>query len=111
MSCGNPRIIQEVPSMKLDVFEFLCSELKSKGGLVSIRFMIVEEQVAISLWTVARGASNRDVQEEFQYSGEIVSYYFHLILHIINRFILEYIKLSTSGSEIPMVIYKQSPIL
>ena len=104
MSCGNPRRIQEVLRMKLDVFQFLCSELQSKGGLVSTRFTTVEEQVSMFLWTVARGASNRDVQEQFQHSGETVSRYFHLVLHAINQLVPEYIKLPTSDSEIPTAI-------
>jgi hypothetical protein len=56
------------------------------------------------LWTVARGASNRDVREQFQRSGETVSRYFHLVLYAINQLVPEYIKSSTSDSEIPMAI-------
>ena len=104
MNCGNPKRIQEVLRMKLEVFQFLCSELKSKGGLAPSRFMTVEEQVAMFLWTVARAASNCDVQEHFQHSGETISRYFHLVLHAINRLVPEYIKLPTIDSEIPTAI-------
>ena len=59
------------------------------------------------LWTVARGASNRDVQEEFQHSGEIVSRYFHIILQAINRLVRKYIQLPQT-KEIPTAITSNS---
>ena len=59
--------------MKLEVFQFLCIELKTKGLKDSQYGITIEEQVAMFLFTVARSASNRDVQERFQHSGETVS--------------------------------------
>ena len=47
--------------MKPEVFQFLCSELQSRGGLYASRYITVEEIVGMILWTVARAASNRDV--------------------------------------------------
>jgi len=93
MTCDNPERIQQVLRMKLDVFQFLCSELKSKGGLVDSKFVSVEEQVAMFLFTIARASSNRDVQERFQHSGETVSRHFHAVLEAIDRLIPYYIKL------------------
>jgi hypothetical protein len=55
IKCKNPRRIQQVLRMKLGVFQFLCSELKSKGGLVDSKFVSIEEQVA-------HASSNREVQ-------------------------------------------------
>src|SRR5213079_3209405 len=55
------------------------------------------------LFTVARTASNRDVQERFQHSGETISRYFHAVVQAINRLVPEYIKLSNTN-EIPMAV-------
>jgi hypothetical protein len=49
--------------MKLEVFEFLCLELKSKGGLADSKFVSVKEQVAMVLFTLVHSSSNREVQE------------------------------------------------
>ena len=83
--------------MKLEVFQFLCIELKTKGLKDSRYGITIEEQVAMFLFTVARSASNRDVQERFQHSGETVSRYFHDVLKAINRLVPKYIKLPTSS--------------
>ncbi len=93
MYCGNLRRIQEVLRVKLEVFQFLCSELQMKCHLKSSKFIAIEEKVAMFLWTVAHSASNRDAQEWFQHSGETVSRYFHEVLEAINSLIPEYIKL------------------
>jgi len=94
---SHPNRIQEVLRMKLEVFQFLCIELKTKGLKDSRYGITIEEQVAMFLFTVARSASNRDVQERFQHSGETVSPYFHNVLKAINRLVPKYIKLPTSS--------------
>lgn len=87
--------------MKLDVFQFLCSGLKNKGGLkVSQYGTTFEEQVAMFLFTRTWSASNCDVQERFQHSSAIVARYFHAA---IGRLVSEYIEF-TSTSDIPTVI-------
>jgi hypothetical protein len=50
----------------------LCSDLETKYGLKPSRRMSVIEEVAIFLYTISLGASNRKVQERFQHSGETV---------------------------------------
>jgi len=107
LNCKNPRRCQEVLRMKLEVFHFLCSELKSKGRLTPSRHITVEEQIAMFLYTVARAASNRDVQERFQHSGETVSRHFHAVLNAINRLVPDYIKL-LNPTEIPTTISSNS---
>src|SRR5436305_1949590 len=99
---SHPNRIQEVLRMKLEVFQFLCVELKTKGLKDSRYGITVEQQVAMFLYVVARSASNRDVQERFQHSGETVSRYFHAVLKAINRLVPKYIKLPTSN--IPVAI-------
>jgi len=59
---SHPNRIQEVLRMKLEVFQFLCTELKTKGLKDSRYGITIEEQVAMFLFTVARSASNCDVQ-------------------------------------------------
>jgi hypothetical protein len=93
---GNEVRIQEVLCMKLRVFQFLCAELRMHGGLTPSRHVSVEEQVAMFLYTVSQGASNRNVQERFQHSGETVSRYFHQVLQAIHRLVPIYIKCSDS---------------
>jgi hypothetical protein len=90
------------------VFQFLCSELKSKGGLVDSKFVSVEEQVAMFLFTIAHASSNREVQEQFQHSGETVSRHFHAVLEAMDRPIPHYIKL-TDPNTIPTAIITSNP--
>ena len=78
--------------MKLHVFQFLCVELKIKGGLRHSKHVDVEEQVAMFLHAIAHSRSNREVQERFQHSGETVSRHFHSVLQALNRLVPHYIK-------------------
>lgn len=103
LNCGNTRRCQEVFRMKPNVFRFLCSELQNKGGLSASRHVAIDEKVGMFLWTVARAASNRDVQERFQHSGDTVSRHFHQVLQAVNLLVPEYIKLP-SASVIPVSI-------
>jgi hypothetical protein len=103
MSCGNPKRIQQVLRMKLEVFQFLCSELQTKGGLAPSRHVSVEEQVAMFLCAIAHSDTNREIQERFQHSGETVSRYFHVVLQALNRLVPCYIRLP-SADEIPTTI-------
>jgi len=104
LSCKNPRRFLEIFRMKIEVFHFLCSELQSKGGLISSRYIALDEKVGMFLWTIAHEASNRAVQERFQHSGDTVSRYFHQVLQAINHLISKYIKLPTLMCEIPVAI-------
>ena len=63
----------EVFRMPRGVFLALCSWLETGGHLRSTAKIDIEEQVAMFVWTVGHNASNRDVQERFQHSGEPVS--------------------------------------
>jgi DDE superfamily endonuclease len=103
INCRNPRRIQEVLRMKLEVFKFLCSELKAHGGLTPSRYVGVEEQVAMFLHAIAHSCSNREVQERFQHSGETVSRHFHSVLQALNRLVPRYINLP-NHNEIPTAI-------
>jgi DDE superfamily endonuclease len=103
MSCGNPRRIQEVLRMKLEVFQFLCEELKTTGSLSHSKYVGIEAQVAMFIHAIAHSRSNREVQERFQHSGETVSRHFHAVLQALNRLVPYYIKLP-NHSELPTAI-------
>ena len=87
LNCKNPRRIQEVLRMKLEMFQFLCLELKSRGGLADSKCIVVEEQVIMFLFILAHAPSNHEVQERFQHSGETVSRHLHAVLQAINKLI------------------------
>jgi hypothetical protein len=74
--------------MPINVYEDLCAWLRENAGLEDAteesepepesdtelkKTVSVEEAVAIFLFIVGRGASNRDAQEWFQHSGETIS--------------------------------------
>ena len=71
----NKRRFAEIFRISRDCCLKLCDWLKEEGGLRETIEVKIEEQVGMFLWTVARGASNRDVQERFQHSGDTVSRY------------------------------------
>jgi hypothetical protein len=70
----NPRRFMEVLRMQPATFEALCKWFEDSGLLQpSRKGFWVEEQVAIFLFIVGHGASNRDAQDRFQHSGETIS--------------------------------------
>ena len=97
LTSDNPKRCQEVFRMKREVFQYLCSELQTKGGLYSSKHIAIDEKLGMFLWTVARAASNRDVQERFQHSGETVSRHFHEVLNAVNVLVPEYIRLPSAS--------------
>ena len=70
----------------------LCTELETHHGLKPSRRMSVIEKVAMFLFTIAVGASNRQVQERFQHSGETISRCFKEVLKSLRLFAVEVIK-------------------
>jgi len=84
LNCDNPRRCLEVFRMKVEVFQVLCATLASQGGLSASKHIAVDEKVGMFLWTVANAASNRQVQERFQHSGDTVSRNFYQVLLAIN---------------------------
>jgi hypothetical protein len=55
--------------MDVDTLKSLSFELETMYGLKPSRRMSVIEKVGMFLYTLALGASNREVQERFQHSG------------------------------------------
>ncbi|XP_052301365.1 protein ALP1-like [Populus trichocarpa] len=70
----------------------LCTELETHHGLKPSRKMSVIEKVLMFLFTIAVGASNRQVQERFQHSGETISRCFKEVLKSLRLFAVEVIK-------------------
>ena len=70
--------------MEQNTFIQLCEVLQSKYGLKPSKRMSIVEKVGIFVYTLAMGASNRDVGERFQRSGETVSRSFHEVLEAIS---------------------------
>ena len=57
--------IYKVLQMKKDTFYKLCLWLRRNSTLKDSRFILIEEQVAMFLWTINYSASTRVVAERF----------------------------------------------
>jgi len=71
----------------------LCNDLEMYYDLKPSRRMSVIENVAMFLFTIAVGASNREVQERFQHLGETVSRCIKEVFKYLCLFVVEVIKL------------------
>ncbi|XP_022007609.2 uncharacterized protein LOC110906847 [Helianthus annuus] len=71
--------------MNIHAFTTLCDMLETRGGLKDSKNMLVDEQVAMFLHTLAHNAKNRILVNRFNRSGETVSRYFKLVLNAICR--------------------------
>ena len=69
----HPNQIQDTLRMSRITFLKLCTWFEQNNLLRNSKYLELEEQVAMFLWIVGRGASKRDIQERFQHSGDIVS--------------------------------------
>ena len=69
--------------MDAETLKSLALELETMYGLKPSRRMSVIEKVGMFLYTLALGASNKEVQERFQHSGETVSRNFNEVLRFV----------------------------
>jgi hypothetical protein len=69
---STPNRIYDVLRMKKQTFISLCIWLQVNGGLAPTRYISVQEQVFMFLWTMNYSASNQSIEERFQHSGETV---------------------------------------
>jgi hypothetical protein len=69
---GHPERIRSELGVHKHVFHALVDELKL-AGLTSSKYIFLEEQLAIFLYTCVTGLSLRHVGERFQHSGETIS--------------------------------------
>jgi hypothetical protein len=72
LDCGNDKRIYSILRIKKKTFESLCLWLRRNTALQSSRNVLVEEQVAMFLWTINFDASSTTVAERFQHSGETI---------------------------------------
>jgi hypothetical protein len=72
---STPKRIYDVLRMQKETFIRLCVWLQVYTDLKPTRHISVQEQVAMFLWTVNYSASNAQVEERFQHSGETISRY------------------------------------
>ncbi|KAL8541068.1 hypothetical protein ACS0TY_002377 [Phlomoides rotata] len=61
-------------------FGRLCIILRNRGGLVDGKHVSVEEQVSMFLGILAHHKKNRVVRYTYNWSGQTVSHYVHLVL-------------------------------
>ena len=80
LSSNNPPRIKQCLRMELEVFEELCEQLRSNGGLRDTKKSTVEHQVHVFMYIISTDASNRTAQECFRHSGETISRHFHEVL-------------------------------
>ncbi|KAJ9541768.1 hypothetical protein OSB04_028274 [Centaurea solstitialis] len=78
--------------MNIDAFSTLCDILENRGGLKNSKNMLVDEQVAMFLHTLAHNAKNRILVNRFHRSGETISRYFKLVLNVVCRLHKEFYK-------------------
>jgi len=82
---------QSVNMFRMDstILLSLCNDLETHHGLKPSRKMSVIENVTMFLFTIAVEASNRQVHERFQHSGETVSRCFKEVLKSLCLFAVE----------------------
>lgn len=79
LNCQHQKRVYEFLRMQLPSFYALrdwClanTTLKSSRSRQSTRGVTIEEKLAIFLYIVSNGASNRNTQEQFSHSGETIS--------------------------------------
>jgi hypothetical protein len=78
--------------MNATTLQTLCYDLETQYGLKPSRRTSVIEKVTMFLYTIALGATNRQVQERFQHSGETVSRNFNEVLKTICLLAVDIIK-------------------
>ena len=59
--------------MNKETFTLLCLWLRTNGGLIDSRHVLIKEQVAIFLWVINFDALIAIVIERFQHSIETIS--------------------------------------
>ncbi|RDB30577.1 hypothetical protein Hypma_006985 [Hypsizygus marmoreus] len=102
---GHPDRIRTELGMRVHVFLALVAELR-RCGLSDSRYLSLEEQTAIFLYTCVTGLSIRHVGERFQHANETISTYFCLILTALASppFYTKYVRLLAADDSVPSSI-------
>lgn len=69
--------------MTKPVFRPLCAALDNADRQTPWSRVSVEEKSAIFLYSIAKSASNSDLQERFQHSGETIHRHFYRVLDVV----------------------------
>jgi len=78
--------------MDATTLQNLCYDLETRYELKPSKRTSVIDKVAMFLYTIALGASNRQVQERFQHFGETMSQYFNVVFKTICLLAVDIIK-------------------
>ncbi|CAN0926426.1 Protein ALP1-like, partial [Linum grandiflorum] len=83
----------DILRLSMHVFERLCSDLQSKGGLTKYKSVEIDEMVAMFLRTIGHNVRNRIVQKEFCRSSKTVCGVIHAVLQsILNMHRIMYVQ-------------------
>ncbi|KAF7348750.1 putative nuclease HARBI1-like protein [Mycena venus] len=72
---GHPDRCRRELGMSALEFALLWAELVALGGLAESRYVTAQEQLAIFVYWMVHGSSQRELQERFQHSGDTISRY------------------------------------
>nr|XP_043639522.1 protein ALP1-like [Erigeron canadensis] len=86
--------VASVVTTRMDIYTFtkLCKILENRGGLSNSKNMLVDEQVAMFLHTLAHNEKNRNIGIMFKRSGETICRYFKLVLKAVCQVHKEFYK-------------------
>ncbi|ETP12729.1 hypothetical protein F441_11938 [Phytophthora nicotianae CJ01A1] len=102
---GNSTRIFENLRMPKRVFHDLCAIVENAAPLSPWAMVQTNERVAIFPYCLSRNASNRELQERFQHSGETVHRQFHAALDVICSLAPRYLVQPKS----PFTVFAQNP--
>ncbi|KAF4137045.1 DDE superfamily endonuclease [Phytophthora infestans] len=88
---GHPLRIFRNFRVTKEVFERLCTEVEEAVPASPWARVEVKESVAMFLYCLSKNASNRDLMERFQHSGETVHRHFHSVLKVVCSLAKKYI--------------------
>jgi hypothetical protein len=88
---GNPDRFKQNFRIKINVFFYLCKELKKIYHLKGTRKLTVEELMAMFFNTLGYEFGNRIVQKMFQHPRETVSRHFTHALMVVSRMTIDII--------------------
>ncbi|KAF7324140.1 putative nuclease HARBI1-like protein [Mycena kentingensis (nom. inval.)] len=80
--CGHPDRIHQQLGMSAMMFLLLAAELVQLGGLENSKWVSAQEKLAIFVYWLVHGSSQRELCERFQRSGSTISIYLNQLLEL-----------------------------
>ncbi|XP_016196069.1 uncharacterized protein LOC107637139 [Arachis ipaensis] len=107
--------------MEKDVFKRLCYDLKTNYGLCASRRISAAEMLAMFLFVLGGGNSNKSTKEWFQHSGETISRKFEEVLQVVCKMAIDIIQPkdrdfkedaigAIDGTHVPMIVSTEDQI-